>query len=75
MVSFGPATVVADSKAHNELRDSETNHNANVYKAAILGMLDAVGVAVFSLVRFLMTVCTSEMSSKVCQLLLQLSQL
>ena len=49
--------MVADSKARDELRASETNRNKNSSEAAVSGVLDAVGAADYLLARFLMTVC------------------
>ena len=70
--------MVADFKARDELRASETYRNEHSSEAAVLGVLDAVGAADFLLACFLMIVCdrcASEVCSKVWQLPLQLSQL
>ena len=77
-MNFGPATIVADSEARGDLRAFKTNHNEISCEAAFLWVLDSVGVVVFSLASFLMTVCdgcASGVSSEVWQLPLQLIQL
>ena len=77
-MNFGPVTIVVDPEAGGKLRASKTSCNEHLCKVAFLGVLDAVGAAVFLLAHFLMTVCSgcaSEVGSKVWQLLLQLSQL